>query len=382
MHRKLAISAFANALNIVIGMIPAFFAIPYIAKNFGNYGVAYWNLFLAYVSIYLLIADYGYNEDASKKIQSDNKNIIKIGKIKIYTAFAASVLIFVFYIFDVASDVNPFCLIFAVVSYAFNPIYYYQAKNKSEIPLLVNSLTVFAYVLAILFIRNLNPEHLMYLFATRVAVMNMILWFILAKEMSFNVTAYVDVVINSLSDELKNNFSKFFYSIGAAFLNSGYIILASMQLEKSLFAQYTMIHKLTFVALMFVISYCQTAMLVIKKTKLVILSIVLAGFLYYLLSESFLKFFGIDTQDVKPLLMNLSGALFFVTMGVSTLFYFKILHDGQVEIKKISIYNFITMGSIILSFVLFKIPDYLVIWIPVLYSVSYLLVVLKVYKNF
>ena len=43
MVKKITISALANALNIVIGMIPALFVIPYIAKNFGNYGVAYPN---------------------------------------------------------------------------------------------------------------------------------------------------------------------------------------------------------------------------------------------------------------------------------------------------------------------------------------------------
>lgn len=51
---KVATSAFSNALNIFIGMIPAFYVIPHIANNYGNYGVASWNLFLAYVSIYLL----------------------------------------------------------------------------------------------------------------------------------------------------------------------------------------------------------------------------------------------------------------------------------------------------------------------------------------
>lgn len=380
MPKKITISALANALNIVIGMMPAFFVIPSIAKNFGNFGVAHWNLFLAYISIYLLIADYGYNEDASKRIQSNNKNIIKIVNAKIITTFAAAVLIFGLFVIDYFGDINPLCVIFAVISYAFNPIYYYQAKNKTEIPLFVNTLTVILYIAAILTFGNLTLEQIMYLFATRVAAMNIILWCFLAKDAKLNINEFFYVSIDSVSVELKDRFSRFLHSISASFLNSGYIILASTQLDKNLFAQYTMIHKLVFIALMFVISYCQTAMLAIKQTKSVILTIVLSGFLYFVASESILKFFGIVVNDVKPLLLNLSGAIFFVLMGLSTLFYFKILHDGHTEINKINIFNVIMMGLIIFTFSFFKIHYYLVVWIPVMYSAIYLLIILKLYK--
>jgi hypothetical protein len=378
---KIAISAFSNVLNIIIGMVPAFFVIPHIAKSFGNDGIASWNLFLAYVSIFLLIADYGFNDDASKKIKNDSKYLIKIFKAKIYTTLITIFFIISFYILNKARDIHPICIFFTVAAYAFNPIYYYQSKNKVEIPLAINILTVFFYILIIKLVGDFSLEQIMNLFALRVAITSITLWYIVSKELKLNAYANLNIIEASIWIELKNNFQRFFSSLISAFMNSGYIILASMQLEKNIFAQYTMIHKLALIGLMFVISYCQTVMITIKNTKPVICLILVAGIFYMNLSEEILEIFGVKVEEVKTLQMHLFGALFFVTMAVATIYYFKILHIGAERLMKINLFNIIAAVVIFIAFSVCKIPDYWVISTPVLYSVLYLIFIYIEYRK-
>lgn len=363
--KRAAFSLVFNSLNLIINLIPSILIIPILTDISGNEGLSKWNLFLVLIAVFQLIVDYGLSTNAPALIKKNKDYVYYILKFRIKGLAVAFFSILAISYLGVLKDIGFLYIFFCVAAYSLNPIWFYQATNKTIIPLSLNTVTVIAFLIASFSGLLLTIDEFLLAFTFRIAVVSMFLWIHIAfsEKIKMFTSSYPSRQINVL----KNNFSIFKSSLLIAFINTGYILWVSLFLSLDQFATYSLTHKLAMVGVMFVGSYCNTYLLSNKNSSYFEIFVVLCGAAFSILILLILDLLGVTVAETEKLALRLQG-VFFVLYGLFTIRYYKMIHSENSDLNKLGNLIFILIALLLILDIFVELSFFMYAMYPIVFS--------------